>query len=278
MDVYSFLDARLFLQEIYAVRKKKEPRFSYEIWARQLGVASKSYLRFAVIGKRKISAQLTQKICENLKLDEKECEYFTLLVLYTQCEVAQQKKILGEKLTSLLKKKMMFAPIEVGEDVLAHPLLISLRNYLAFEDAEGDAKALAKVFGLSEIEIDRALEILAREGMIQSIGGRWQSKHDWVKVDGKPGNAALASYHRHSLLRAIEAQALPPASRSYRSLSFALSAAEYDALLKELNEFAAKTCASFDTGQIAGRRIYQLNFNLIPWTEEAQERMPSISI
>lgn len=268
VPVQSFLDVYLYLQEVYRVRKAQEERFSYETWAKELGIASKSYLRFATLGKRKISPELTLKFCENIGFGKADREYFTLLVLYTQCEEAQQKRILGEKLTSSLKRNVQFETELVCDELIANPLFMILRNYLSFSDAQRSKQDLIKIFGISEEELDFGLNALQIAGAIDFQNGQWTSTHNWVKVAAKPGNEALTSYHNLSLQKAIAAQNLDPATRSYRSLSMALSKTEYLELLADLNEFAANVCGNYDANSVAERRIYQLNFNLIPWTTE----------
>lgn len=267
-SVQSFLDVRLYLQEVYGFRKSREEKFSYETWAQELGVSSKSYLRFAILGKRKISPDLTLKFCANLDLSKVDREYFTLLVLYTQCEEPQQKRILGAKLTSSLKNQVVFENHEATDELMADPFVLILRNYLSFVDAPRTSQDLISIFGVTAEQLEKGLRSLESVGAIFFDGNSWIAKMGWVRVGASPGNVALANYHNQSLLKAIAAQSLEPSQRSYRALSFALSEKEYNEILTELNDFAARVCADYDSVSIHDRRIYQLNFNLIPWTEK----------
>ncbi|KHD87004.1 MAG: hypothetical protein OM95_16770 [Bdellovibrio sp. ArHS] len=265
-DVKSYLNIYQFLQDSYQYLKKSGD-FSYEIWAQKLGVASKSYLRFAVLGQRKISDVLAQRLCEFFQLSETDREYFLLLVLYTQTKQEAQRNLYGRKLTQLLRRSLEVEDVAPPDELLANPLSVVVRNLLSFSDIPGTAEALAQVLGVSSKEIQDLLESLELAELVVRTEGRWQAVHDVVRVKDRSQSLALQRYHKASLERAIQAQQLPPEQRHYRALSVALSETEYLEYLQDLNEFATAVFSKFNTGAMEGRRLYQLNFNAFPWTE-----------
>ncbi len=61
-DVKSYLSVFFISSRLLHLQKNTDKDFSYEVWARVLGISSKSYLRFSTLGKRRISEDLAQKI------------------------------------------------------------------------------------------------------------------------------------------------------------------------------------------------------------------------
>lgn len=265
-DVRSYLDILQFLQDYYKFEKERRI-FSYEIWARALSVTSKSYLRFAIVGKRKISEQLAQKMCDYFKFENTDREYFILLILYSQCKQPSQKSIYGSKLTHLLRQSSRAKEVSMPEDVLANPLCIVLRDLLSFQNLSKTPESLGKILGASEAETLRLLELLQTAKLAVHENGQWKASDDFIRVSAKPNNAALLNYHRACLEKAIAAQTLPADQRNYRALNLAFTTDEYQEYLKDLNNFAAQIFTKYESKDLTDRRIYQIHFNLFPWTQ-----------
>lgn len=267
-DVKTYLDANQYLRDVYSFRKKQSQIFSYENWARELGITSKSYLRFAILGQRTISDHLTQKLTTSLNLNKTDAEYFAILILYTQCSHFEQKKIYGRQLTQLLRNNVEVKELNIKTDAVLHPLYIVVRSLLSFSDIERSATAIARLLNLKLDELQPILQLLEKESLIKFNGHEWTAIHDNVKVPDSPGREAILAYHRLSLLKAIEAQTLSPEERNYRSLGIALTREEYSEFLQDFDAFARKIYAKYSGDQFFERRFYQFNFNLFPWTEK----------
>jgi len=265
-ELRSYLDVRQFLTDYYEQEKTLNKSFSYEAWSRQLGLKSKSTLRFALLGERSISEELTQKFCDYFDFSDGEKEYFTFLVLYTQCENPEQKKFYGQKLTAFLRQEINTHVASPSMKFLADPIQLVLRNLLSFDDLVKTPENLAPILGKSPQEIEDLLSNLEKEGLAIQDSGRWKAAHKNIRFANQEHETALAEYHRMSLLKAIEMQKSALKERSYRSLNLALSPEEYESYQRDLNEFVKMLFAKYNTDLLADRRIYQMNFNLFPWT------------
>ncbi|MES2800946.1 MAG: TIGR02147 family protein [Bdellovibrionota bacterium] len=272
-DVKSYLDANQFLRDVYSFRKSNAvngENFSYEIWARQIGLTSKSYLRFAVLGKRGISAVLAQKISDSLKLEGCDKEYFSLLVLYTQCKDKEQKNILGRKLTELLRSPVQMSEIDPFETVLSNPLMIAVRNLLSFSDIPRTIDFIQKILELENDEVKNILQVLSQQGLIVEKQGEWLSTNQDIKVSDKSKGETLL-YHKRCLLRAIQAQEQPQQERHFRSLGIALTKEQYADYLNNLDRFIQNIFFDYNNDHFSEKRLYQVNFNLYPWTVELEK-------
>lgn len=267
-NVKEYLDVHQYLQDAYASLKNANPRFSYMTWARGMGLQTKSYLRFAVVGQRGISPEMAQKMSEYFQFDGIDKEYFTLLVLYTQCEQKDQKKILGSRLLQLLKQDVQMAEADISQGVLAKPLAITIRTILSYSDISRTPQYLAKLLNITVEEVVGHLGLLEAEGLVARDKDEWSATTASLKMSDRSAGETL-HYHKQCLLKAIEAQMAPSYLRHFRSLGLALSEEDYQSYLQNLDQFVKATFAKYDGDALLSKRIYQINFNLFPWTERA---------
>lgn len=267
IDVKNYLNVFLFLQDYYSYRKLKDKSFSYQKWAYEIGITSKSYLRFAVFGQRKISEKLTQQFCIALKLASADQDYFVQLIHYSYAKNPEQKKSYGRKLTQILKTPVAINQVKPADDVMADPIYMIVRNVLTFCDIDRSIESIAKLVSLSVEKTAIILAKLQDEKLIHLQGAQWLAVHDIVKVPAQPGNLGILNFHKKSLLKAIESQKEPVSERAYRSLTLALNEKEFKEYQQDVNFFVSQIFEKYDTTQLKDRRVYQINLNSIPWTK-----------
>lgn len=277
-DVKSYLSIHLFLQDYYKYRKASNANFSYESWARELGIKSRSYLRLVVIGKRSLNDEVATLISQKLSLSDKDHEYFSLLILYSQCRSHEQKKLYGKKMMQILKTEMTQYEVENHMEFLSSATWPRLQTLLSFEDIEKTPEALSKLLEEPVQKIESGLQVLKKIEMADiDNSNQWIAKHRSFKVPEKLGDIALEIYHTHSLQNAIKAQKLPRQQRRFRSIMMALNEDEFKKLLEELQSFVERQLSQFDFSNLKGRRLYQINFNAFPVSRQPEEIEPASS-
>lgn len=139
-DIKKYLNVYQYLQDIYAFRKKRDAKFSYEVWAKELGIKDKSYIRLIVLGKRPLNEKMTEALKKNLALSAQEQPYFQTLTQYTQSRNREYKEVFGRKLIELLKSELDQMEIKAHYDFLSNPLLPRLQVLLTFRDIDSSAR------------------------------------------------------------------------------------------------------------------------------------------
>lgn len=275
VQIKSYLDVYDFLQDAYHALKKESPGFTYEAWATELNISSRSYLREAIYGKRKISEELTQKLCDFFKFQGQDRDYFVLLVQYTQSSVPEQKKIYGRQLTDILKNQPVAkTKIEWESESTSTPLSVVVRDLLSFKDFKATLENFQNMLGISAADLRKILKALEEESLIEHGQQQWRARHDYLKIEDKPRSASILHFHERSLHKAIEALASPAHERYYRSLTVALSEEQYAIYIEEMKKFIERIFSQFGGDLLEGRRIYQLNLSLLPWTQTYQSSKP----
>lgn len=79
-DLKKYEDYRGFLRDYAVLRREKNPRWSYSLWARRLGFRSKSPLLMVVNGHRKASDELVDKLVGYFRFSKTEESFFRILV------------------------------------------------------------------------------------------------------------------------------------------------------------------------------------------------------
>lgn len=80
LDLFSYIDYRLFLEDIFLARKAKDKKYTFGRWAKELGMSSVSGLTMIIKGQRHPGPALIDKLINNLELNKKEADFFLTLV------------------------------------------------------------------------------------------------------------------------------------------------------------------------------------------------------
>lgn len=264
--IFDFLDAFQFLRAYYSFRKNSGSSFSYEIWAHELNLKSRSSLRMILYGQRKISPDFCVSFLRNAGLNEQEEEYFYTLVRYSQSATPSEKQMYGTKLVQILKSVMARSEINNHVDFVAKPLYVRLLTMLGFNDIEATAENLAALLDEELPVIDEALDKLAEMELaaIDTSTGKplWKTTHNLFRVPDNIGSVPLMRFHEQSLLESIQAFHKPKEERRYRSLLLPLSQQELTEFYELMNTFASEQLARFQANEYRGRKLYQVNLNV----------------
>ncbi|WP_413288351.1 TIGR02147 family protein [Bdellovibrio sp. HCB337] len=264
-EVKNYLQVHQYLQDVYAFRKAKESGFSYESWAAELGVSSRSHLRLSIIGRRNISDALVQLFVSNLKLVNTDKDYFLLLVLYSQSSNSSQKTHYAKKMADLISVKIEKKSVAPTLVLLKDPTVIALRLLLTFEDVSGSEEELSHQVGAPLEEIQDKLKVLRSHGLVQEESlGQWRATSKWIQFIDQADNSGIRAYHAASLEAAKRSIEFPVDTRYFRSLTWALNAEEYQSFLQDLSQFVEQMNAKYEKNILEDRKLMQLNMNLIP--------------
>lgn len=274
--VFDFIDAGSFLKEFYKHRKCTERNFSYESWALELGVKSRSYLRSVIIGKRSLSDQLIPQFCSNLKFTSEESQYFNLLAKYSLCKTIQTRELLAKQLVGFQQKKLQMFEITDSKEFLLDPLSPVVFTLLGEEGVHKNAQSLAQCCDLELCRMQSILVSLLKLKLVTSyvcaVTGDicYSTTCGLFKVPDLPKDQFLNQFHIAGLEQAFKACDMPYEMRRFRSLFFSLNQEDIGTAQNLINEFAVKVLAQFSKKSETRFNVYRLNLQLFPVTQEIQ--------
>lgn len=96
-NLVEYSDYRTYLKDYYSEQKKKNPGFSYRVFALRARLSSPNYLKLVIDGQRRITHKILPHFIRGLKLSKTEAEYFKTLVLFEESQDPEEKvRYLGD--------------------------------------------------------------------------------------------------------------------------------------------------------------------------------------
>ena len=269
--ITKYLDLSQYLQDFYAFRKSQDKTFSYQRWARDLGIKNKSYLRFVVLGRRPLTEKTLAALAKNLELGSDELLYLQALTQYSQAKNGAQKKVFGQALIKILKTEKVESEIEPHYELLSNPLLTKLLTLLSFEDIRKDNNTLAHLLMATVEEVAEGIRLLEKLGAVEKDGDVYKSTNKSFRIADDFNGLGLRNFYNNLFEEARAAISLPKEQRKFRSLFVPMSESEMHTYLENLNSFAKEQLVQYDFHELKDRRIYQLHFNVFPVTQTPAE-------
>ena len=272
--IQTFTSAVAYLCAYYDYRKIIEPRFSYELWAMELGFKSKSTLRAICHGQRNISVQFVELFSHQEKFNAKEAEYFLLLAKIQNTENVALKKMYLDKIAEQMDMNDKKVEVKKSLQFLTDPLLSKMQLLISFEDFVPTESSLKNLLGIEPAKIRRALKTLEDMELIEAYYAEdkkdkmWRSKAKYFSVTGEIHREAMNLFHQQTLKEAEQTLKMSVLAKKFKSLFFSLSEDDYKDLEENLNLFSNKLKVKYGNNFIKKKKLYKINFQVYPVTEE----------
>ena len=101
LNIYTYIDYRLFLRDFYETSKKKNPTFSFQSFARKAHIASSGFLLHVMKGERNLTRPVMLNVAKAMRLTPEQTDYFENLVLFAQAKNQQEKDRSYDKIRTL---------------------------------------------------------------------------------------------------------------------------------------------------------------------------------
>jgi uncharacterized protein (TIGR02147 family) len=265
ITLWTSTDYRIFLRDWLEAQRKTRPTASLR-WMAQTLVMDPSLLSKVFAQERHISHSRVQPICDLLKLESAEAEYFRLMVHYAKSKGHREAQTCFARMAELRR----VSPVPLDDVQVAYWeswIHVALRSLLACGEFRDDWTQVGSLLR------PRQTARKAREGvlLLERIGlahrdeqGIWRVRDAFLK-DGSPAQAPMVRhFHRQSLMLAMESiESLPKELRDLSSLTVSIPPDGYPRLVEMVREFRAKLLATV-AGMQDPDRVYQLNLQLIP--------------
>lgn len=263
INIYKYLDYRLYLKDLYLLRKEQNSYFSYTTWAQAAGFKGRSYIRLVISGKRNLTVSALEKLLPTLKLKIKDENFFRALVSFTQASKVVEREFYWQEILKLMNVSVSNHQIDTYTFFSSHwcPKILTM---IMLGDIELTTEAIANAFSLSEKDTKRHLATLESLEMVTLIDGRWRATHSSCTVNSEYNNFAMQTFHKNSLLQAIEKLELNSNERFFNSLLLSLNEEQYGEAVGDLEKFIQFMRTKYAATSGKDKKLYQLNLNNVP--------------
>ena len=192
-------------------------------------------------------ARQLKKICAKLGLSEEETQHFCDLVEIKHARSPAKKK-LAEERVQLRQSK--YTELEHDSfQVIADWYHLAIIELMDCDSFQSEPEWLAWKLGISEAEVEVALERLQRLGMIELVDGRYQTVQGQNYVAGGVPSESIKKFHRQLIEKSIEALFMQPVdSREFFTTLIGINQQKMGEAKALIKDFSQKFCQLMDTG------------------------------
>jgi uncharacterized protein (TIGR02147 family) len=265
MNIFDYLDYRLFLKEFYEERKKTKSFFSYRYMGNKVGM-DPGYLVRVMQGRLHIAEASIDKFCALCKLNEKEAAYFSAMVNFAKAKSERQIKLYFEKLLSL--KDVKARRIEESQYEFYQKWYYSaVRALIGFCGFRGNYKELAERLSppISAWDAKKAVRLLERLKLVKKNARGVYEITDTTITTGKEWRSiAVREFQGQTIDLARESlERHAKEIRDISTVTVAVASDDLPEIRERISEFR-NSILGLAAENPSPNCVYQLNIQLIP--------------
>jgi uncharacterized protein (TIGR02147 family) len=276
-SIFEYLDYRKFLRDFYTEKKRKNPHFSYQIWAHSAGFRSKSFFPELISGKKNVASGAVDTIARSIGLDGKSFAYFEALVAFNQAVTHKQKARAWAKLTEFNRRSSARLLMQSQHDFYRQWYHHTVRELIVMHDIGSDWERLASLVvpAITPRQAKASVRLLLRLGLVRKKGKRFELTDTVVTSGDEVRSVAVTEFHLQNLDVAKKAVTdVPSIERDISCVAASLSPKGYGAVKEEIRRFRERlvNIVEKDAEQ---DRVYHVNIQLYPTSKCGRREKPS---
>jgi uncharacterized protein (TIGR02147 family) len=268
VNIYSYVDFKRFLNDAFAERLTRNPRFTRTWICRQAGMPNtRSYFSDIVAGKRPLSKSKMELLIPLFELDADEAQYFRFLVLFNQTMLKDEKEFYLDQLIALNRTPWKLVD-KNAYDYYREWYISAIRAYLDIASVGDEYDRIAKSIypPITAGQARSAMELLKRLGFIKKDKhGHWKPEDKILFSPADANDAIIQRYQAKCIevsLSALYDGDLKTKSFATRTLS--VSSEIYEKIDKKLDKFLSEVRSLVHKDEKPADRICQLNVQFFP--------------
>ncbi len=243
-----------WLQSEFRARKQKNASYSLRRMAQQLDLPS-GRLSEILSGRRKLTRQLGEKICERLGYSPEKRQRFLATIDGQRAEDGDYREANFLQLST------------DAFNVLADWHHYAILSLMELEDFDPAPLAIAARLGISSVEARSSLEAMKRLGLLKVDGGRLVKTTNNITTTRDISSAALRLSHKQNLeLAAAALDDVAVELRDVTSMTMAVDIAKLPEAKAMIRRFRRKLSNFMESGK--KNEVYNLTIQLIPLTKK----------
>ncbi|HET7538779.1 MAG TPA: TIGR02147 family protein [Polyangiaceae bacterium] len=271
VHIFSYLDYRHFLRDLYAQKKASERGFSHRAFSKRAGLNSTNYLHLVMQGKRNLSPEMAASFARGCGLTPAEAIYFCELVTFTQASTSEERNRAYDRLARHRRFREVHQLDVAQAEYHSTWYIPAIRELAARADFRDDPAWVARMLvpPISSAEARSALSILLELGLlVKDEHGHVRQPDELVSTGPGPLGHQVVNYHRAMLARASEAiDRIPRDEREISSVTLCVSHSALLELKARIGEFRREL---LQLAELEGEpeRVVQINFQLFPLSKK----------
>jgi uncharacterized protein (TIGR02147 family) len=272
-NVFAYLDARKYLGDHYAHKKRTSAGFSYRSFARRAELKSPNYLKLVIDGDRNLTPEMARRFAAACGLSGTAATYFVDLVAFTQARSTDEKAASYERLLRFREHRAIHR-IDVAYGQYHSRWYVPAIRELAFRaDFRGEPEWVAAelVPPITVKEAEAALHLLRELDLLVERDGRLVPGEALVSTGPEVKGLHYVQYHRTMIARAVVALDERPAKeRDISSVTLCLGPGAIARMKDRIRAFR-RELLQLSADETEPVQVVQLNLQLFPLSREPAE-------
>jgi uncharacterized protein (TIGR02147 family) len=274
-NIFSYLDYRHYLGDVYQSLKEADPSFSFRSFAKMAGSSSPNFLQ--LIRDRKLNIQLSgvHALSQAVRLSAKERRFFEYMVAFDHARTHDEKDRCFRSILLAREYRQVRTLARSQYELFSHWYIPVVRELVIDPRGRGDPAWIGRriIPAVSPAKVKKAVSVLASLGLVRrNEGGAWEQTDRSVSTPSEVLSLAVTTYHKNVIAMASEAlERFGPEERDFRSVTVGVSGEGYAEVKKRMGAFWKELLAFAETQKAAGR-VYQVNMQLFPLSRAGEEK------
>lgn len=264
-------DYRSILKEELNARCEQNPRYSLRAFARDLKL-SPSRLSEILNRKQGLSRKAAEKIAAALGYRAEEAMHFCDLVSIRHARSVQEKEEAHLRLIKRqaeIKKDERFQLQLDAFKIISDWYHLGILELTKMKNFRSDVKWIARRLGIPVIQVELALDRLARVGLLKREDGKFVAVEAEGWVPGGVPSESIRKFHRQVLQKAIDAIPTQPVNERILGTHFLnLNKSDLKEAAKEIERFQFEFCRKFQAESGTKDSVYCISMQLFKIAED----------
>lgn len=266
--LFSYIDYRLYLSDYYQEMKENTRYFSYRWFAQKADISSPAFLKRVIDGDRNLTQNTVEKFIIGLGLENKEAEYFRILVAYNQAKTSVEKQ---KNYSQMLSMADFVKNHQLSADqyrYFEHWYSPVIRELVCMHDFQDNFSQLASLLSppINTHQARTSVKLLERLELIKKDESGIYKQTNPAVTSGTGQSDILKmvrlSFHQQVIQLASDAlENLPREDRHAVGITMGISRSCYDVIVQEMEQFRQRIVTIIDN-DTDSEQVFQMNMQV----------------
>jgi len=264
-NIFSYTEYRKYLQDAWAERKTRDPRFSHRFIVQRAGFNSSAFFSRLLVGDVNLTPTGALRLAEVFHLNTQETRYFELMVLMDQAKSYEERLYYADRLASWRRvpvAALAASKAEFCKDWRAVAILEALE---ILEHRDDDGRLGALLVPPATADEVRAILVLLEDLELAKRGndGIWRKTEQFISAD-EVDTESVNRFRRDTMDLAREAiDRFDREDRSISTLTATLSKAGFERVRDRLR-LLRREILELSRSDDQADRVAQINLQVFP--------------
>ncbi|HMA63606.1 MAG TPA: TIGR02147 family protein [Chitinispirillaceae bacterium] len=270
-NIYTYIDFRAYLLDYFTYRCQIMKNYSHRIMAKELGFPSPNYIKLVMDGQRNVGLRSIDRLMRGLQLNDKEQEFFSNLVFFSQAKTNIGKNYYYGLMSSI-RNPLNTASITTGAYRYYNEWYhCVVRELTTREKPPVNAATIAKKIKprITATQVKKSIDLLLELGFIvANEDGTYSQSSRVLPTEHEVVSVGIRNYQLKMIDIAKECiDSVPQDKREISSTTLSISADAMTRIKKRIQEFENELFQIARESQNP-KHVYQANFQFFPLTDE----------